>query len=140
MRSDAPRLNVSRAAYVLDASALLCFMFREPGAERVEPTLHEAVVGAGNLAEVVSKLVDRGFDGAEVLADLTELGFEVAPLDRAQGEAAGLLRAVQRETPLSLGDRLCLALGIATRLPVLTADRRQAEVASAAGIAAEMIR
>jgi hypothetical protein len=53
---------------VLDASALLCLFFDEPGADRVEAFLAGARVGAANLAEVTAKLVDRGVDGEAIAA------------------------------------------------------------------------
>ena len=131
---------MSRAGHVLDPSALLCLLFDEPGAERVEEALHGALVSAANLAEVVSKLIDRGLDGDEALADLHELDLEVVPLDRSQAETVGLLRAVTRGAGLSVGDRACLALAKQKGAPALTADRRQAEVAGAAGVTVELIR
>ena len=81
---------MNREGHVLDASALLCLLFDQPGADRVERALPEALISAANLAEVIAMLVDRGLDGNEVLADLRELDLEVVALDRAQAEAAGL--------------------------------------------------
>ena len=101
---------MSRGGHVLDASALLCLLFDEPGADRVERVLPDALISAANLAEVLSMLVDRGLDGDEALADLRELDLEVVALDRAQAEAAALLRSVKREAGLSLSDWACLAL------------------------------
>ena len=60
---------MSRAGHILDASALLCLLFGEPGADRVERALPDAFISAANLAEVLSKLVDRGLDGEEILSD-----------------------------------------------------------------------
>ncbi len=131
---------MSRGGHVLDASALLCLLFSEPGADRVERVLPEALISAANLAEVLSKLVDRGLDGDEALSDLRELDLEVVALDRAQAEAVGLLRSATREADLSLGDRACLALAQQRGAPALTTDRRQAEVADAIGVTVELIR
>lgn len=131
---------MSRGGYVLDASALLCLLFDEPGADRVEQVLQETLISAANLSEVVAKLIDRGLDGEEALADLRELDFEVVALDRGQAEVAGLLRAATRGAGLSLGDRACLALAQQRGMPALTADRRQAEAGSAAGITIELLR
>ena len=132
---------MSKGGHVLDASALLCLLFDEPGADRVERALPDAVISAANLAEVPAKLVDRGLDGNEALADLRELDLEVVALDRAQAEAAGLLRSAARQVRLSLGDWACLALaqqrGAAS---TLTTDPRQAEVASTIGVTVELIR
>ena len=131
---------MSKGGHVLDASALLCLLFDEPGADRVECTLPEAVISAANLAEVIAKLVDRGLDGNEALADLRELDVTVVALDRAQAEAAGLLRSAARKARLSLGDWACLALAQQRGASTLTTDQRQAEVASTIGVTVELIR
>jgi len=131
---------VNSGGHVLDASALLCLLFDEPGADRVERALPDAVISAANLAEVIAKLVDRGLDGNEVLADLRELDLEVVALDRAQAEAAGLLRSATRKARLSLGDWACLALAQQRGAATLTTDPRQAEVASAIGVTVELLR
>ena len=115
-------------------------MFDEPGAGRVERVLPDALISAANLAEVLSKLVDHGLDGNDALADLRELDLEVVALDRAQAEAAALLRSVKREAGLSLCDWACLTLAQQKRMPMLTTDQRKAEVASAVGVTVELIR
>lgn len=129
---------MASTGYVLDASALLCLLFREPGAERVEVVLAGARMSAPNLAEVVAKLVERGADGAAVVADLAELDLEIVPLDRAQAEAAGLLRAVSRSAGLSLGDRCCLALASSLGATAMTTDRAWAPLDC--GVAVELVR
>ena len=131
---------MNRGGHVLDASALLCLLFDEPGADRVERVLPDALISAANLAEVLSKLVDRGLDGGEALGDLRELDLEVVALDRAQAEAAALLRSVKREAGLSLSNWVCLALAQQRQAPALTTDPRQADVASAIGVTVELIR
>ena len=131
---------MSKGGPVLDASALLCLLFDGPGADRVERALPDAVISAANLAEVTAKLVDRGLDGNEALADLRELDLNVVALDRAQAEAAGLLRSAARKVRLSLGDWACLALAQQRGAATLTTDPRQAEVAGAIGITVELIR
>lgn len=129
---------MAEGGYVLDASALLCLFFQEPGAERVEAVLAGARVGAANLAEVIAKLVDRGVDGEQVATEIAELDLEVVPLDRGQAEAAGLLRAATRRSGLSLGDRCCLALAQKLGATAVTTDRAWAGLG--AGIAVEVVR
>jgi ribonuclease VapC len=129
---------VPRGGHVLDASALLCLFFDEPGAEKVEAFLAGARVGAANLAEVTAKLVDRGVDGEAIAAEIAELDVEVVPLDRAQAEAAGLLRSATRGAGLSLGDRCCLALADALGATAVTTDRAWAGLG--AGVPVELVR
>ena len=52
---------------VLDASALLCLLNDEPGADQVVHVLTRCVIGTTNLAEVVSKLRERGLSVARRL-------------------------------------------------------------------------
>lgn len=124
--------------YVLDASALLCLLFREPGAERVEAALSNACMGAANLAEVVAILLDRGADGPASIADLADLDLAIAPLDRAQAEASGLLRQDTRNAGLSLGDRCCLALAASIGAKALTTNRAWARLDC--DVAVELVR
>lgn len=90
---------MSRTA-VLDASALLCLLNGEPGSERVLEVLPAGVIGAANLAEVVSKLRERGLSVEEVEDVLGGLPLDVRPLTAAQAYAIGHLRRVKRHPPL----------------------------------------
>ncbi len=115
------------AEWVLDASAVIAFLRDEPGAALVEARLPRSIISTANLAEVASKLTDRGLASFEVRAILGGLSFEIAPVDAALGLRAGLLRREKRAFGLSLGDRMCLALAEREGLPALTADQAWAE-------------
>ena len=109
--------------WVLDASALLALLNREPGEERVAEALAAGVVmSTVNLSEVVAKLADIGMPEAEIREAIEPLGLGFAAFDDAGAFGAGLLRPASRTVGLSLGDRACLALGRQSGLPVLTAD------------------
>lgn len=60
---------------------------------------------------------------AAVRTALEGLGLDVHTFDTAMAYSAGALRPVTRGLGLSLGDRACLALGLALSAPVLTTDR-----------------
>lgn len=126
------------ARYVLDASALLCLLFREPGGEAVEALMAGARISAVNLSEVIAKLIDRGAPGGMVVSDLAELDLEVVAVDRRQAELAGLMREKTRTQGLSLGDRACLALAAHVGATAVTADRAWASVD--VGVALEIVR
>ena len=113
---------MAERAIVLDASALLAVLFDEPGAERVAASLSGALVSAVDFHEVIAKLVDRDVPD-DVFALLDQLDITVVPVDRAQAEIGGRLRAQTREAKLSLGDRCCLALASVRGATALTADR-----------------
>jgi PIN domain nuclease of toxin-antitoxin system len=107
---------------VLDASALLCLLNDEPGADRVAEVLTRSLIGAANLAEVVSKLRERGLSLIEVREALGGLHLDVRPLSTAQAMMIGDLRPATRPLGLSLGDRACLALAIELEAEIYTTD------------------
>lgn len=109
---------------VLDASALLCLLNAEPGADIVAAALPNAAISTVNLAEMVGKLRERGLSAGEVEAALAGLSLDVRPFTTAQAYIAGDLRPATRALGLSLGDRACLALARALEAPALTADRQ----------------
>ena len=111
------------AEAVLDTSALLAYVGREPGREVVEALIGNACISAANWAEAVSKLVDRGGSLETVRAALSIAPIDVVDFDRALAEDAGEMIARTRRRGLSLGDRACLALAARESLPAITADR-----------------
>jgi len=109
--------------YVLDASAVLCLLQEEKGAERVAEALPDAMIGAVNYSEVVAKLVEAGLDEATVDSLIDKLQLKVIPFDRIQAGHAGSLRSSTRKLGLSLGDRACLTLAAAESATALTCER-----------------
>jgi PIN domain nuclease of toxin-antitoxin system len=110
--------------YILDSSAVLALVLNEPGLRAVQVAVRQgAVIGAVNLAEVVSRLVRQGLADDEIEGLVRPLGLEVIPLDGAVAWRAGVLSRTTNPYGLSLGDRACLALAARMELPVLTADR-----------------
>jgi ribonuclease VapC len=109
---------------VLDASALLSVLNGEPGADKLTPELLSiAVSSTVNLAEIQSKLVDRGIRPDHAWTATMAPVAEAIPFTAELAKAAGSLIAETRGLGLSLGDRACLALGLALQAPVYTADR-----------------
>ena len=116
---------MSRA--VLDASALLALLFQEAGGDRVIEHLPGSLLSAVNLAEVLTKAVERGMVLEMVEQALAELPCEVSTFDRDAAAGTAALRSPTRPRGLSFGDRACLALGLKTGFPVVTADRHWGE-------------
>ena len=127
------------ARVVLDASAILAFIKREDGADRVLPYLGSAAVSAVNLQEVVKELVIDGLPREAIAAIVSRLRLDVRPHDVEAAYAAGELVTATRQYGRGLGDRTCMALGIALGAPVLTADREWARV-RVEGLTLEHIR
>lgn len=124
--------------YALDASALLCLLNAEPGADRVEEAVDEALISAVNYSEVVAKIIDRGGTPTQVAAMLDPLHLRLVDFDHSQAVRAGELRAATRQLGLSFGDRACLALASSRGLKALTTD--QGWRALAIGLEIEFVR
>lgn len=125
---------------VLDASALLAVMDAEPGHELVLAALPGAQISAVNLAEVVSKLAERGMPADEAWADARDLGIVIVPFDAEQALEVGRLRPLTRAYGLSLGDRACLVLARIEKARALTTDSRWLAAADALDVSVEDIR
>lgn len=107
---------------VLDASALLCLLNDEPGADKVADVLTRSVLGTTNLAEVLSKLRERGLSLEEAREALGGLHLDVRPLSHSQAMTIGDLRPATKPLGLSLGDRACLALALELGAELFTTD------------------
>jgi ribonuclease VapC len=125
---------------VLDASALLALLKREPGADRVAAAIGDARISAVNHAEVVSYFVHAGTPVEAIETMLRPLPLEVIVADRELATLAGELRGATAEAGLSLGDRFCLAQALTDGLPAWTADRSWADVAAKIRVEVVVIR
>jgi ribonuclease VapC len=124
--------------FVLDASALLALIQAEAGSDRVAEVLGGAVISAVNLAEVVTRLADRGVPGQAIQRQLVRLDLGVMPVDEDLAYAAGLLRPATRVLGLSLADRFCIAL--ARRLGAVALTTDQAWGRLEIGVTVELLR
>jgi ribonuclease VapC len=111
---------------VLDASAMLAYLFKEPGSDAVEGALLVgAVCSAVNYSEVAQKVSAADADWGTAAGVLEAMGLQVV-----NATAADALAAAQRWRPgtaLSLADRFCLATAARLGVPALTADRAWGE-------------
>jgi PIN domain nuclease of toxin-antitoxin system len=109
---------------VLDASAILAVLNREPGADKLTPQLlSSATSSTVNLAEVQSKLVARGLSPDDAWEATLSPIREAMAFTAEHAKTAGSLITHTRALGLSFGDRACLALGLALRSPIYTADK-----------------
>ncbi|MBN4077113.1 type II toxin-antitoxin system VapC family toxin [Mariprofundus ferrooxydans] len=108
---------------ILDASALLAYLHKEPGWETVQSVIAEACIGTVNWSEVAQKITQRGMDVETVRSLLEELGLTIVPFSIEHAECAAQLWESSKQFGLSLADRTCLGLAIAQKSTVLTADR-----------------
>jgi len=111
---------------VLDSSALLAILNDESGAEifsRRLDLLENATMSAVNVAEAYAKIVKSGMDPEDAWNAVTAPIAEIREFAADQAKISGGLVPHTSSLGLSLGDRACLALGIALNAPIYTADR-----------------
>ncbi len=128
--------------YVLDASAILAWILREPGAERVRQILEtgHCLISGVNATEVVAKLADKDRPVAALRQVIAQIGAECVPFDADQATETGLLRPPTRHLGLSLGDRACLALARLRGATAITTDRPWLDLAAPLDMHIECIR
>ena len=105
---------------VLDASAVLAVLRREPGHENVE--FADNVLSLVNFAEVVTVLVRDGLDVTDLEISLVDLGLELKPLTPEVARKVGELYPITKSKGLSLGDRACLAVALSLGASAVTAE------------------
>lgn len=123
---------------VLDASALLAFLFGETGHERVASQLDSSCISSVNLSEVIGRFVRDGHDAEEVLKRINQSSVETVPFLAEDAALAAALVPATLPLGLSLGDRACLALALTRKATAWTADRAWASLDIGVGI--EVIR
>lgn len=125
LRTRALRGRVSKA--VLDASALLAVLHREPGENIVTPVLYGATVSAVNYSEVLKRMIERGSDAKTTAQLLDRQQLRIIPFDRERAIAAASLLRYTQAHGLSFADRACLATGKEFGLVVYTSEKRMSE-------------
>ncbi len=123
---------------VIDASALLAVLLQENGGDAVIPLMRGAHMSALNASECFARVVDKGVPAQRAMMMLDQFEINVAAFDLADAIAVADLRPKTKAVGASLGDRACLHLAATLGLPLLTGDRRLAELDL--GIDIRMIR
>jgi ribonuclease VapC len=123
---------------VLDSSAVLAVLYREPGGDKVVDLMEGALLSTTNLIEVHTKLLLDGVPEASAQTLIHRLRCEFCPLGQDQAQIASEMIWETRRYGLSLGDRACLALAIQRKATVYTADRSWMQLSL--GIKIEAIR
>lgn len=114
---------MKKSTVILDASAVLALLNREPGHAIVEKYLPDSLISTVNLSEVLSVIVDTGVPQYVAETILSGLIKETVAFDEEQALTAASLRKQTKAHGLSLGDRACLALAKIRKLPVLASDK-----------------
>ena len=125
---------------VLDASALLSLVNKEPGWELVarQAVNQDVTISAVNYAEVLQKANRLGVDAEAIDALMDTLGLIVSPFSRLDARLAASF--YRHRSGLSLADRVCLALARSVTSPAYTADRLWEDWADEFGVQVVVIR
>ena len=109
---------------IVDASAVLAWIFNERGADTVEGVLGVSGISAVNFAEVLFIASSRRYAADELEADLAAYGLSLLPF--GGDESRTVLDVKRAETragvSLSLADRCCLATAMVYDLPAVVSD------------------
>jgi ribonuclease VapC len=111
---------------VLDASAVLARLQQERGADEVKDMFVGGIITAANRSEVLQKVGGTTVTPFGVGPLLRALGLEVNDVVRLDDERAADLW--ERSSPLSLADRLCLAVAHRLGVRAVTAESRWTEI------------
>jgi len=89
---------------ILDASAILAYLHNEPGWQAAEPCILSATahVSPVNIAEAVSKLIDRGVPPDEALSSIAILNLKLLPFAAQESAETARLRPATRSRGLSI--------------------------------------
>jgi ribonuclease VapC len=125
---------------VLDASALLALINREPGWQVVARAAagDDATISAVNYSEVLQKTARVGIAAEEIDSALDELAITVTPFGRLDARLAASF--YRHRSDLSLADRVCLALGRSLSSATYTTDRNWEDWADDFGVTVVVIR
>jgi PIN domain nuclease of toxin-antitoxin system len=127
-------------AFVLDASAVLALLHREPGWEMVAERVAGAIIGTVNLVEVMDKLTQQDVSVQAAKDALDFLKLDIRDFTQPLAEMASALLTDTKPFGLSLGDRACLALARMENATALTGDRVWQQVEEVIGVEVALIR
>ncbi|WP_394646796.1 type II toxin-antitoxin system VapC family toxin [uncultured Sphingomonas sp.] len=113
---------------VVDSSVVLAYLLEEPGGDVLTRGEASFLLSTVNLTEVLTKIIEHDLDPETVLRILRPLPIDYVEHGRDDAMLAARLRPISRHLGLSLGDRICLALGQRLGVPVLTSDRKWSEL------------
>ena len=124
---------------ILDTSALIALLRREPGYQMVANVIADSAISSVNLSEFVTLLVRSRVTESDIHEITNNLLPEVIPFCERMSLQAGKLTNITQPYGLSLGDRACLATGHYHQAIVYTADRIWADL-PLSGVEIKLIR
>lgn len=112
---------------VLDASAVTAVLRSERGHENVVPHLRGGLISSVNLAEVYCTVRMHGSSPEQDEISIRMMQLSVIPFDDQQAKIVASIYQAKLGGTVGIADRVCMALGILSGLPVLTGDHNWLE-------------
>ncbi len=109
---------------LLDSSAIIAVVKQEVGYQKIEDLIPYTGLSLVKCCEIVSSLINLGFNKQEIGDILNDLTLNKIPYTEEIAIEAGLLRTSTKHLGLSLGDRACIATAIKMNLvDIYTTDK-----------------
>jgi PIN domain nuclease of toxin-antitoxin system len=102
---------------------ILAIVRGEAGEEKALRLSRDAVISAVNVAEVVTKCIEKAYPVEVALQVIQSAGIKTIDFDYDLAVTAGRLQSLAPKGVLSLGDRACIATAIKIGGTAVTADR-----------------
>ncbi|MEM7768728.1 MAG: PIN domain-containing protein [Pseudomonadota bacterium] len=125
---------------VIDSSAILAALNREPGWQRSLEIMPGGLLLSISLGEVVMKLARYVDDRSVISATISEAALTPIDLDATLAFEAGLIDPRLVKGGLSMAERCCIAYAKANSIPAVTADRVWSDIAEPLGVEILQIR
>ena len=116
------RSKTEPVLHILDTSALIALIHREPGWEIVQAVLGHSATCAIHLTEAITKLTRKGGEPRLVERYLRALAIRILPWDEELAWESRDLAPFARTHGLSLADRACLAMARHLDAVAMTSD------------------
>jgi ribonuclease VapC len=107
---------------VLDASAVLAVLLKEPGEELVRPHLRGGLISSVNVEEIIYRRLKNGESLERNASVVRSLEMRIVDFGFDQAVKSASLKPYARIANLSLADRACLSLALIRNVPVYTAE------------------
>ena len=117
------KLSTKTKKSLLDTSAMIALLKKEPGYEILEEVIARSAMSAVNLSELVAVLSRNHIKEDEIDEIINDIVPEVIPFSEEIATQTGKLIKHTRDLGLSLGDRACIASGIFHNMTIYTTDK-----------------
>ncbi len=114
--------------HVLDTSALIALVHREPGWEAVQAVLGHSALCAVHLTEAITKLTRKGGEPRLVERYLRALPMPILPWDEELAWESRDLAPLAWTRGISFADRACLAMARHLSAVAMTSDTEWAKL------------